>query len=85
MRFCNSKAVEDAVVAKLSELSQQCSCLVVQHFVLGEVPAAWFPAAQGAMDLCFELAQQGKKAVDVAHRAPDKARSSRSGLRGLRA
>ena len=30
--------------------SQQCSYLVVQHFVKGEVPPQWFPAAMCAMD-----------------------------------
>ena len=52
--------------------SQQCSYLVVQHFVKGQVPPQWFPAAMCAMDLSFELAQHGSKALDASHRSPDK-------------
>eukprot|EP00435_Cladocopium_sp_Y103_P047608 s508_g14.t1 len=74
LRFLGSAkgAVNDAAVSRLCAVSQQCSYLVVQHFVKGEVPPQWFPAAMCAMDLSFELAQHGSKALDAAHRSPDK-------------
>lgn len=74
LRFLGSAkgAVNDAAVSRLCAVSQQCSYLVVQHFVKGEVPPQWFPAAMCAMDLSFELAQHGSKALDTAHRSPDK-------------
>jgi len=74
LRFLNSSkgSIPDAAVARLCAVSQQCSFLVVQHFVKGEVPPQWFPAAMCAMDLSFELAQHGGKALDAAHRSPDK-------------
>ncbi|CAK9079141.1 unnamed protein product [Durusdinium trenchii] len=68
LRFLGSAktAVADSTVARLCAVSQECSCVVVQHFVKGDISPQWFPAAMCAMD----------PPADAAHRSPDKARPS---------
>ncbi|CAJ1421336.1 unnamed protein product [Effrenium voratum] len=50
LRFCANPGTDHAHVARLCAVSQQCTFLVVQHFVKGEVPPQWFSAAMCAME-----------------------------------